>query len=70
MFSLAGSLTYLQRLAGIRGFKGGRQAAGDMLFKMAHQDFALPGNKDFVLGGLVSSPKDVAEEGKLPWVLT
>eukprot|EP01102_Stenamoeba_stenopodia_P000142 TRINITY_DN1010_c0_g2_i1.p1 TRINITY_DN1010_c0_g2~~TRINITY_DN1010_c0_g2_i1.p1 ORF type:complete len:213 (+),score=30.68 TRINITY_DN1010_c0_g2_i1:94-639(+) len=38
-----------------------KDAAGKVLYQLAIENFPIPGDKNFVLGGLVQNPKDRAE---------
>jgi len=42
-----------------------KDAAGKVLYQLAIENFPIPGDKNFVLGGLVQNPKDRAESGLL-----
>lgn len=43
--------------------------AEKLLYTTAIENFSLPGDKDFPLGGLVTAPKDRAEAGYFPLIL-
>ncbi len=61
-------MTQFSPTIGLSSGKYSQQQAHGVLFKFAHEKFDLPGDANFVLGGLMSAPLNREEAGDLSLV--